>query len=246
MPDPINPQAYDRYSYSYNNPLYYTDPTGHFPWAPIILISMAIVGISLVNDILSVAPVEDNRGPAPTSNDMTGWLTDRINENAAAPVTQALRENFTSGNPIAIAGATKAWVALVRTTGTWDYKTDILEARLPDTDDNITLCGENINFQAIANIHYGAMGRAVGIPQSVLELGAGAFQIYDNWGSPDAIGTPLTYYDEPFDNWMVNFGGWLYDQYGDQFGKLTYKQLEDAYRKYKEEHGSPGQPGGGE
>jgi len=95
-----------------------------------------------------------------------------------------------------------------------------------------------------ANINFGAIGRAVGIPQSVLELGASAYQIHDNWGS-DAIGTPSTYFDEPFDNWMVNFGGWLYDQYGDQFVKLTNKQLEEAYRKYKEEHGSPGQPEGG-
>ena len=29
MPDPGNSQAYDRYSYVYNNPLRYVDPTGH-------------------------------------------------------------------------------------------------------------------------------------------------------------------------------------------------------------------------
>ena len=37
VPDPINPQAFNRYSYVINNPLKYTDPTGHdyclvLPW----------------------------------------------------------------------------------------------------------------------------------------------------------------------------------------------------------------------
>ena len=29
VPDPANPQAYNRYSYGYNNPIRYSDPTGH-------------------------------------------------------------------------------------------------------------------------------------------------------------------------------------------------------------------------
>jgi RHS repeat-associated protein len=31
VPDPTNPQAYNRYSYAYNNPIKYTDPTRHDP-----------------------------------------------------------------------------------------------------------------------------------------------------------------------------------------------------------------------
>ena len=34
VPDPTNPQALNRYSYVYNNPLRYTDPTGHWPTLP--------------------------------------------------------------------------------------------------------------------------------------------------------------------------------------------------------------------
>ncbi|MCB9434706.1 MAG: PKD domain-containing protein [Ardenticatenaceae bacterium] len=29
VPDPMNPQSFNRYSYSYNNPIKYSDPTGH-------------------------------------------------------------------------------------------------------------------------------------------------------------------------------------------------------------------------
>ena len=32
VPEPGNPQALNRYSYVYNNPLRYTDPSGHCPW----------------------------------------------------------------------------------------------------------------------------------------------------------------------------------------------------------------------
>ena len=34
MPDAINPQAFDRYAYSYNNPVNYIDPTGHIIGQP--------------------------------------------------------------------------------------------------------------------------------------------------------------------------------------------------------------------
>lgn len=36
---------------------------------------------------------------------------------------------------------------------------------------------------------------------------------------------------------MVKFGEWLPDQYGDQFGNLTSKQLEEAYKEYEKENG---------
>jgi RHS repeat-associated protein len=32
VPNPGNPQAWDRYAFVYNNPLKYTDPSGHDPW----------------------------------------------------------------------------------------------------------------------------------------------------------------------------------------------------------------------
>ena len=32
IPDDFNPQSYDRYAYSLNNPLKYVDPDGHSPW----------------------------------------------------------------------------------------------------------------------------------------------------------------------------------------------------------------------
>jgi RHS repeat-associated protein len=44
IPGANNPQAWDRYSYTFNNPVRYVDPDGHFPILPfIVLIGMAII-----------------------------------------------------------------------------------------------------------------------------------------------------------------------------------------------------------
>jgi hypothetical protein len=37
IPSPGNPQALNRYSYVYNNPIVYRDPSGHFPGLPELL-----------------------------------------------------------------------------------------------------------------------------------------------------------------------------------------------------------------
>jgi hypothetical protein len=41
VPDPYNPQDWNRYSYARNNPLRYTDPSGHIPW-PLIFVLLFV------------------------------------------------------------------------------------------------------------------------------------------------------------------------------------------------------------
>ena len=47
VPDPYNPLDWDRYSYARNNPLRYTDPDGHLPIIPLLIIG----GIALMKAI---------------------------------------------------------------------------------------------------------------------------------------------------------------------------------------------------
>ncbi|HOV47372.1 MAG TPA: RHS repeat-associated core domain-containing protein [Anaerolineae bacterium] len=42
VPEPGNPQSLNRYAYTLNNPLRYTDPSGHFAWIPFLAVGGAI------------------------------------------------------------------------------------------------------------------------------------------------------------------------------------------------------------
>jgi RHS repeat-associated protein len=42
VPNPANPQSHNRYSYGYNNPVKYSDPSGHTPWDLLDILSFAL------------------------------------------------------------------------------------------------------------------------------------------------------------------------------------------------------------
>ncbi len=238
IPGVGNSQAWDRFAYALNNPLSYSDPTGHLPTnPPNLAVQIARIGVA-VWDILTVAPVKDDRAPNPTSQDATGWLVDRINEDVHAPTTQAIRHDWTSGDTWRKADALKTWTSMVRTGAVWDYKVDIRQAE--KKAGGITLDG--MNSQLVANIHFGAIGRAAGFPEKLLEFGAGVFQIYDNgikkndWKS---VGPPSCYFDDPRDNWGIKYGSWLYDNYGNRFGSMKRGEFSRAMKQYIRLKGAP-------
>jgi hypothetical protein len=171
--------------------------------------------------------------------DMTGWLIEQMNTNAQAEITQQIRKNW-SGWPHQQAAALKTWTALVRKYAVWDFKEDILRGFPGVTD--VTLGGETLNFQAVANIHFGYVGRAAGIGSELLKSGAGIFQVIDNglagagpmvyW---DGNRPHLTYFDEPFDVWSVAFGIYLYEYYGT--GELTLEIFQQALQEFTDKYG---------
>ena len=44
IPDPANPQSFNRYSYGYNNPVKFVDTDGHFAWIPVAIAGGLIGG----------------------------------------------------------------------------------------------------------------------------------------------------------------------------------------------------------
>jgi hypothetical protein len=47
IPDPSNPQAWNRYAYANNNPVRYTDPDGHFAIVPFLIAAIKVVSIAI-------------------------------------------------------------------------------------------------------------------------------------------------------------------------------------------------------
>ena len=251
VPEPGNPQALNRYAYVLNNPLKYIDDDGHIP-VPLIIAGVAFVGATIgiaIHELiappeqrlnpLSVEPVKTPRVEQPTSSDMTQWLVDQMRTTAQAPITQAFREHFSSPWPQDQLGALKAWVALVRGEAVWDFKSDIAGAGFS----NITLGGRQLNYQAIANIFFGFEGRATGQVGWWLEASAGAYQVV-RWvrEDPSNIGPVATFFDDPFDNWSIGFGIFLYDLYGQNLDALTPEAFNAALQQYIEQYGAPPPP----
>jgi RHS repeat-associated protein len=247
QPDSIVPlasqgtQAYDRYAYTNNNPVRYTDPTGHSigPVFGAIFLGCVIAGGILAYDIFTTSPTKADRVPAPTSKDVTSWTVDRINDTASSPVMKALQDNWASPNPLNKAGALKAWVGLVTENGIWDYKKDINGAGILSAKGNVAFGDTKMNFQAVANATYGMYAADMGLPQWLGESGAGVAQLSQD---PKTSGGFDTYGDDPYDNYWVKFGYWFYKQYGSDFGSLTPADLKNGINTYNKTYGVPPDP----
>jgi hypothetical protein len=167
--------------------------------------------------------------------------------NATSPVVNRIRENWESGNLLNMDAAMQVWTALVTTDAIWDFKVDIKASR-PYADDlnDVLLGGHLINYDAIANIHYGFVGRAAGFSNPLLVVGAGAAQ-YMRWintGNPDDHGECnfSSFCDHPFATWSINFGSFLYDLYKDRFDELNNDTFAQALEWYIELYGLPPDP----
>ena len=127
---------------------------------------------------------------------------------------------------------------MVRNGAVWDFKGDI-----PPEFQNVMLGDQQMNYQAVANIHYGFVGRAAGFGGNLLKLGGGVAQWMD-WHSkdPSKVGSWQTAFDQPYDAWCVGLGIFLYGEYGQNLDKLTPDAFTKAMQDYIKKYGAPPPP----
>ena len=195
VPNPANPQSLNRFSYVLNNPVRYTDPTGH--------------------------RLEEGAGFEPDPNywrDLTWWLVREVNQDAASSEVlyiQLQNQSASAGlwGASAKAVAYHEFYMLVRDSGPWDFRDQIRR----NLGESIRLGGQWFEYSTPGNISYGLLGRAAGFTGAELHGGASIAQIRDYMVGEDpdvTIGGPETLFDTSDDFHAVEFGIQLYEKHG--------------------------------
>ena len=125
------------------------------------------------------------------------------------------------------------WFRHVYTGAVWDFKPDLMLSTYRIDGKDFMLGGVQLNFQAVANIFYGFIGRRIGMSELVLQAGAGAAQLrkLENW-KENWIEYPPGMGDQEFDAWAVAFGFRLFDLYGNDLNGLTATNFATAMITY--------------
>ena len=221
-----------------NNPLRYVDPSGHLPSSNGI-IDWLKQGLSCWYLVVNPPGITASRADMPPTSDLTAWLVDQMVNNAQSEVVSSIKAHWETEHPAHMGGALATWNALVQNEAVWDFKEDIRMAGYPEFP-AVTLGGESLRFDAVANIHYGFVGRAAGLPSWLLQSGGGIAQ-WRAWHEtkPDNVGPVDTYLDDPYDNWNVLFGICLYDQYRNTLDVLTPEAFNQALDDFIGLYGTP-------
>ncbi|MCA9949996.1 MAG: hypothetical protein KDE48_10135 [Anaerolineales bacterium] len=198
VPDPKNPQSFNRYSYVYNNPVNFTDPTGH--------------------DRCGVAGTVCSDEPPFIPTDLTEWLVNEMVHHVTGSELEAMRD----ANSFSIEWFAESGTFFELNTGhgKWDVKRNIER----EVGTAIVLCGDKgcnwFDYSTPGNILYGFTAASVEIPQDISTAAGGFLEIVEGTAK---LGNYSTLFEDPLDASAVEFGYFLYEQYGEN---LTVEQFK--------------------
>jgi hypothetical protein len=232
VPGAANPQALNRYTYVFNNPLKYTDPSGHDPRDD--------TGNNM-NDDCNYAgwcqPWTNSGGRF----DPISYIRDEMVRNPSVGIARLIEmANFLGyAEPSQKILAMILWFAMVRPNGEWDHKPKIQSlvsnGLYADDIGAIWLQVGNeafeYRFDVFSNIHFGYVGMAIGFSAAELLEGAGEaqylsdlvknlnkFPSISHFGDPSlslvfpydhgqgGLGTSLRHWDEVSDQAAIKVG----------------------------------------
>ncbi|WP_423226072.1 RHS repeat-associated core domain-containing protein [Candidatus Amarolinea aalborgensis] len=230
VPQPVNPQSLNRYSYAANNPLRYVDPSGHR---------------ECEDDNDCQIPKRPPRRRVFPDRDLTQFAVAQAQFMAQSPVTGWLAfENAHSaqnGSPMFKISAYLTFQGLVGDGKRWDLKDEMLS----QLGSSFLLCSASIcywfEYSVLGNILCGYVGTQAGFSEGELRLGAGYAEARDpensakrNWPAIHPIAyLPAErrdfYYDDPYDYAAVSMGIELSRRHGSNVTLQAFQALVAEY-----------------